>query len=287
MAVTQSLPGFTPLNDRIFIRRANPESQTSTGPDTIVIFAWGDSSPKHVAKYTEGFHVLFPDASQVVVFSAIASVLLTTSKRRTRDLQPLIELLSMKASNHAQGGPPPRTLIHCMSNTGGICYASLLDGFKKTLGQPLPHDLLVLDSTPGTPDLTWFNLQRWSKAMALGTAKWFPWPFAITQTIWGAFLCVLYGVEWLIGRQSAASVSTGMTNDAAFETQSARRLYLYGKEDDLIFWKDIGQHAATARNNGYPVDCTMFEGSGHVSHMRLAPARYWSAIRESWIRSQQ
>lgn len=286
MAESQSLLGFTPLNKRIFVRQNGTNTQKNADPDNIIIFAWGDSSPKHVTKYTEGFRILFPNANQIVVFSAIADVLLKTAKQRSDDLRPLIELLSRKRTNHEQTQLPSCNLVLCMSNTGGISYGAILEEFMQSQGKPFPHDLLVLDSTPGSPDVTWFNMQRWSKAMALGTAAWFPWPFVVTQGIWGVFLCVLNGVEWLIGRESAACISTRLTNDPIFEAKSARRLYLYGKEDDLIFWKDIEQHAAAARTAGYSVDCVTFEGSGHVSHMRVSPSRYWSAIRESWILSQ-
>lgn len=286
MGKPQTVPGFAPLNNRIFIRTNDTSSQKSTVPENVIIFAWGDSLPKHVAKYTEGFRVLFPSANQIIVFSAIADVLLKTAKQRALDLQPLVEFLSGK-DNGSEVEPSTRNLVLCMSNTGGISYGAALEEFMTIHGRPFPHELLVLDSTPGSPDMTWFNLQRWSKAMALGTAGWFPWPFVFTQAIWGVFLCVLNGAEWLIGRESAASRCTKLTNNAIFEALAARRLYLYGKDDDLIFWKDIEQHAAAARNVGYSVDCVTFEGSGHVAHMRLSPARYWSAIRESWLRSQK
>jgi hypothetical protein len=281
------VPGFRPLTGRISICQGDIERQSDDHPDTIVIFAWGDSSPKHVAKYAEGFRSIFPGATQVVVLSAIVDVLYSTKQQRSIDFQPLIDLLSKEDSSRANPNSPSRILIHCMSNTGGICYSSLLQEFQTSHGRPLPHGLIVLDSTPGSPDLSWFNLQRWSKAMALGTAAWFPWPFAVTQSIWGLFLCALHGVEWLMGRKSAATVATTITNETAFEVKTARRLYLYSKEDDLIFWKDIENHAAMARSAGYSVDSTMFEGSGHVSHMRTSPEQYWSAIEESWHQSQQ
>lgn len=44
----------------------------------------------------------------------------------------------------------------------------------------LPHQLLIMDSTPGSSDLSWGNVTRWSRAMALGAAAWFPWSFAVT-----------------------------------------------------------------------------------------------------------
>lgn len=74
-------------------------------------------------------------------------------------------------------------------------------------------------------------------------------------------------------------------NDTKYEVASARRLYLYSKEDELIHWGDIEGQAAVARTAGYEVDTTVFTGSGHVSHMRADPEKYWAAIQFAWKKS--
>ncbi|GAB0132187.1 hypothetical protein EsDP_00000630 [Epichloe bromicola] len=67
-----------------------------------------------------------------------------------------------------------------MSNTGAVNYATTLNAYQETFGHSMPHQLLAMDSTPGSSDLSWGNVTRWSRAMALGAAAWFPWPFAVT-----------------------------------------------------------------------------------------------------------
>lgn len=85
-----------------------------------------------------------------------------------------------------------------------------------------------------------------------------------------------------MGRQTPGAWSVQAVNQKEFESTGARRLYLYSKEDDLILWEDIEQHAAETRQLGRGVDAEVFGGSGHVGHMRMHPEQYWGAVARSW-----
>ncbi|PNH36857.1 hypothetical protein VD0004_g9908 [Verticillium dahliae] len=146
----------------------------------------------------------------------------------------------------------------------------------------MPHQLLVFDSTPGSPWLTWPSLQRWSRAVTISTANWFPWPFGVTQCIWGFILTVKVFAGWCVGREAAGAFALRVIDDENFETREARRLYLYSKEDDLITSDDIEMYIAESRQKGYQIRVEMFEGSGHVGHMRMHPQCYWKSIADSW-----
>lgn len=174
-----------------------------------------------------------------------------------------------------------------MSNTGGVNLAATMHAFKGIHGPEaaLPHSLLVMDSTPGGTNFTWGNLGRWSRAMALGTAGWFPWPFAVTQAVWAVALSLNGLYEWMIGREAAGAWSRKAANNEAYEAKGARKLYIYSKEDDLIGYEDIETHAAETRGLGWKADTQVFQGSGHVGHMRKAPEQYWKTIMESWERA--
>ncbi|EGY23352.1 hypothetical protein VD0002_g8917 [Verticillium dahliae] len=146
----------------------------------------------------------------------------------------------------------------------------------------MPHQLLVFDSTPGSPWLTWPSLQRWSRAVTISTANRFPWPFGVTQCIWGFILTVKVFAGWCVGREAAGAFALRVIDDENFETREARRLYLYSKEDDLITSDDIEMYIAESRQKGYQIRVEMFEGSGHVGHMRMHPQCYWKSIADSW-----
>ncbi|KAK1750166.1 hypothetical protein QBC47DRAFT_394718 [Echria macrotheca] len=170
-----------------------------------------------------------------------------------------------------------------MSNTGGINYAATLNAYHARHALPLPHDLVVLDSTPGSTDF-FPNITRWSRAMAIGASKALPAfvPFVLTQAVAASFLGAMHLTSWLVGRVSAADFSVDAVNNPALAGLGTRRLYLYSREDDIIHWEDIEKHAARAVEVGYGVDAHVFEGTPHVGHMRAHPDRYWAGIKTNW-----
>lgn len=278
----QSAVGFQKLSNQVYMQQGNPGPGEPSQPTTVVIYGWGDARPRHVAKYISGYRQLFPHARIVVVFSPILKALYQTLEARSKTMLPVVEAVHPQIPNEAEGESRERVLLHVMSNTGGMNCAATMNAYTKhTGGKIFPHDMLVCDSTPGS---THFlpNVGPWSRAMALGAARWLPWPFIITQALAAMFLGTLHGFGWLIGATSAAEFSTGAVNDPRLSDVSAKRLYLYSKEDDIIHWEDVEKHAADARQKGWSVSAEMFEGTPHVGHMRAQPEQYWGAIARAW-----
>lgn len=291
---------------------ASPGDATDPShPTTVVIYGWGDARPRHVAKYADGYRRLFPHARIVLVFSPILKALYQTLDARARSMLPVIEAVypreealeekpaGEKSQDDANDAPTAtgsttktastpareRVLLHVMSNTGGINFAATMYAYAKQAGagsgHVFPHDMLVCDSTPGSTNFL-PNVGPWSRAMALGAARWFPWPFVVTQALAALFLGCLHGFGWLVGATSAAEFSRRAANDPNFTDASAKRLYLYSKEDDIIHWEDIEEHAAEARQKGWNVSAEVFDGTPHVGHMRGHPDQYWAAISAAW-----
>lgn len=275
-----SVPGFTAHSDQVFVREADQSDKAPADhPDVVMIYGWGDGLPKHVSKYAEGYLGLFPYAKQIVVLSPIQKAFNSDLQQRSDSMLPVIKAVFPSGEE-----APKKILAHTMSNTGAVNYAAMLNAYQQLYNTPCPHQLLVMDSTPGGTNF-WANLSRWSRAMALGTAGWFPWPFAVTQGIWAVWLMVNGFYEALIGRESAGGWSSKAVNDGQYEVDGARRLYMYSKEDDLIHWGDIEEHAALSRKLGREADVEVFEGSGHVGHMRMHGEQYWNSILASWKRA--
>lgn len=280
-------PGFTSLSDQVFTRPGeavetdDQQKRHAADPTIVMLYGWGDGLPKHVAKYADGFRQLFPHATQIVILSPISRAMFSNLQQRSDHMIPVLDMLSKINKNLDD----ERILIHTMSNTGAVNYAATLNSYQEIFGKAMPHQLLILDSTPGSTDLSWANISRWSRAMALGTAGWFPWPFAMTQSIWAAFLCVNSAYAWMIGRESAGAWSVRAVNNSQYEVTDASRLYMYSKEDDLILWEDIESHVAESRGIGRRAETELFSGSGHVGHMRKFPKQYWSAIQRAWQRA--
>ncbi len=284
-----SILGFKKLSNQVYVQEGEPSSQDPGHPTTVVLYSWGDAAPRVVVKYVDGYRQLFPHARIVLIFSPILKALYQTLEARTRTMVPVIKAVYPGALGNPDSTEKSseRVVLHVMSNTGGINFAATMNAYSKhTGGQLLPHDLLVLDSTPGSTEFL-PNVGAWSRAMAIGAARWFPWPFAVTQAMAALFLGCLHGFGWLIGATSAAEFSTAAVNDPRLSQTSAKRLYLYSKEDDIIHWEDIEKHAADARQKGWSVSAEVFEGTPHVGHMRSHPEQYWAAIAASWKEARE
>lgn len=273
-------PGFTGLSDQVLFRAATePADKTKQQPRTVLIFGWGDGQPKHVAKYADGFRRLFPCANQIMVLSPISRAMWQSLEQRAESMTHVVKAAFPDGESTQDEGS---MLVHIMSNTGAIFYAATLHAYRQAYNKPLPHRLVVLDSTPGSTDITLETLPRMSRAMALGTAALFPWPFLVTQCLWATFLAATHLWETVTGRDGAPVTSMKAFQNPDMQEKSAKRLYLYSKDDQIILWSDIEKHIAESREQGWQTDSVLFEGSGHVGHMRLHPEEYWKSIQNAW-----
>jgi hypothetical protein len=278
-----SFPGFTPISDRVYLRNSleNPKPSRADEPTTVIIFGWGDGTPKHVTKYSDGYHELYPSARIIVIISRTFQATNQPEERRIQAMMPVVDTVFPMPTG--SGNEKERVLVHAMSNTGAIFTASTVVAYQRRHGtdKPFPHQLLVLDSTPGSLE---FRSQdsRWARAMAVGTAKIFPWPYVITYGLWYAFLWGVYLWQILTGSVSSGVWADRIVNDKSCVATDSSRVYLYSKEDEIIGYKDLEENVAHAKTLGYSVDLEMFEGSSHVGHMRLHPEQYWNKISSSW-----
>lgn len=287
------LKTFTRLSNQVYVQEALPSTSSatsSTDPTTVIIYGWGDALPKHVSKYVVGYRTLFPAARLILIFSPILKALYQTLEARAETMVPVIETIYGPLSSLSGASPDlftrERVLLQVMSNTGGMnCAATLYAFSRATNGNIFPHDLMICDSTPGS---TAFlpNIAPWSRAMTLGaiprSLSSIPGLFMATQCLAAIFLASLHGLGWVLGATSAAEYSTAAVNNLTLSDVSANKLYLYSKEDDIIYWEDIEKHAADARSKGWDVSLEVFQGTPHVGHMKAHPQQYWEAISNAW-----
>lgn len=292
----QAFQGYTRLSDKIFLfephQQEIDELQTPTSttePTTIIIFAWGDGLPKHVAKYADGYHDLYPNSRIIVVLCTLIESMYQSISRHSRAMQPVIDatfLTKDKKSNTELD----HILIQIMSNSGAVSFLATLLAYKNfrismgnTDPEPLPHTLLVCDSVPGSFSF-WPNLARWSRALALVSVSWVPLPAILLQSLWATFLVTTEVFFWVSGwkeDQVGRILAEGIRDPKVMSTR-VPRLYLYSKGDELVSWEDVEEHVAVARGRGYKCFVERFEESPHVGHMRRYPERYWGAIKRAW-----
>ena len=58
--------------------------------------------------------------------------------------------------------------------------------------------------------------------------------------------------------------------------------YLFSKEDRMIEWRDIEEHANEARIKGWRVSEIIFQGSGHCAHLVMDEEKYIEAVSRVW-----
>jgi hypothetical protein len=279
MSLLNVIPGFTALSDQVFTRNVNEYDnlRPSHHLHTIIIYGWSNGTARNVAKFTDGYTAIFPHSRQIAVLTPIAKAMFANSHQRTAAMFPVIDTLG------ALDGPDDASiLVQAMSNTGGVNYSATLYAFRERYGRLMPHQLLVFDSTPGSFTLSWPTLQRWSRAMSIGTANSLPWPATVTQCLCGSFLLINVFAGWLLGREAAGAFAMRIIDDASYQMKEVRRLYLYSQEDDLVAYEDIEHYAAESRQKGYRLRAEVFKGSGHVGHMRMYPEKYWKAVIGAW-----
>ncbi|KAF4987261.1 hypothetical protein FGRMN_10463 [Fusarium graminum] len=272
------IPGFTTISDLIFERKVDVNSSIpDSHPHMVLIFGWGDGLPKHVLRYSQGYQAIFPNATQFIILSKLVRALSSDMPQSSAAMRPLI-----KAAFGTGNPDKKRILVHCMSDSGGISYAATLNEYRSQFSRPLPHGLLVLDSSPGTSQPSVFDLAKWSVALTPGFSPQAPWHTMFAQGLTAAFLVSHGFLELLNGGDAAPIYCNPILNNPFFETKEASRLYLYSKEDDMVRWEHIVQHEADARQNGYETSMKLFNGSKHVGHMPMYPDQYWASIAKAW-----
>jgi hypothetical protein len=275
------IPNFTASSDQIYIRDPATQAPNSPDdPDMILIFGWGDGLPKHVSKYAEGFAQLYPAARQILILGPISKVFFASLARRVTDMTPVVEALKDLVS--PREAKNSKIMVQAMSNTGGSYYASMLQAYREKYDQPFPHQLVVFDSTPGSPEFSWKRLGQWSRAMSMGIAGFFPWPELVTRFFMGLATIVIYLAGYLSGEEPAGVFAVRVMDDKSYVSSETKKLYLYSKEDDLISYEDIETYQAHAKTQGYETKAVIFKGSPHVGHMRHHPEQYWGSIQEAW-----
>lgn len=287
-SVQNDLPGFERWDDILQVRFGRAEKATTTippgHPRWILIYGWGDALPKHINKYCEKYRELFPQSTQVLVTCGIKKV---CYKARIERRAQLTTRLVAKVFGDIEGGSEAlesgKILVHCMSNMGGIFYASTLFAFERQYKRPMPHTLLVMDSTPGGTDYTLRNIVLWGGAAALKISRDTPIPFVLAN-IYSSVLFVPARLRsFRVGQDPPGAWSRKAMNSADYiDPSKTRFLYLYGKDDPLIHASDIESHLAESKERGWEVDVERFDGTSHVGHMRKYPERYWGAVRDSW-----
>lgn len=278
---------FQRVSKIVHLYRPRPAStgrrSLGSAPQLILVGGWMDAREPHLAKYTARLQALYPDSPILLVRSFAYHFVGSRFRGEVAPAIPLIRSLVAGdgASSGTRSGTRPQMLVHLFSNGGSTTLTYLYELYRESAGPgespALPPHVTILDSAPGR-----FAWSRSVTAFSLGAAR----RSLPVRLLVAALAHVLSAVYWALtvplGRPGFLE-RTWLAHNARAENQAElRRTYIYSREDALVDYRDVEEHAARAREQGYEVALERFEGTAHVAHARGDEARYWSIVRDTW-----
>lgn len=242
-------------------------------PRVIVLAFWMNASSRALVKYVVEYRRLAPSARIVFILSSSNDFMLRASqKAQHARLAPAVE--AIQASDRPEGP----VFLQMFSNGGVASTTHLLTAYLKATGKPLRVSSMIIDSAPGIA-----TISSGLKAFSFVLPKMWPLRY-LSKFLLFVLLAVGYLVLRLTRTPDAVSRARNAINDHGLvrglsQNNSPARCYIYSDADELVYWRDVEQHAADAQTKGWVVQCEKFLGSLHVCHMRSDPERYWNIVK--------
>ncbi|KAL6231079.1 hypothetical protein BDW75DRAFT_248188 [Aspergillus navahoensis] len=280
---TPDLANFQPAGPNIDLY--TPQSKAPTA--LIVLCTWlGGATPRRIANYTSGYIQNFANAAILLVKTALPDIMIQSNSAIWARLAPAREVIAKfirSKSSTGVGTAPLPVLLHIFSHGGSNIATQLMRSFQAT--DPTNHDpllaalrVVVLDCCPGDSS---FQRNYNAMAVSLPSASKQPITHYVGRTL-------LYPAVGLILSLMAAGVMQSIEdlrkelNDPELFGRTAKRLYLYSAEDEMVRWEDVERHMNEGREKGYEVDGMIFDEGQHCALVMVDKERYWDAIRRAW-----
>ncbi|RPD78425.1 DUF829-domain-containing protein [Lentinus tigrinus ALCF2SS1-7] len=250
-------------------------------PTIIIIFGWLGAKMVTLCKYAEAYQRLFPSSAQIIVAADTLRYWKPPNAREKAVLPALKKLQELSVLSDDRSDDPPRILLHAMSNGGLMSLVDLARAIRKRnlKSPPGTKCAVILDSTPAPA-----TLPLAVRAFTAGTRG------LVKKGLLLLVLAVVYFLTWVFRtiarRPEAIAQAMAALNDPdilPFTSLRTPRMYLYSTADNIVQAPAVEEHAARARMVGFPVQMINFGKSGHVSHARDYPEKYWEGVREFWL----
>lgn len=170
----------------------------------------------------------------------------------------------------------PDSLVYgvAYSNGGLQSLIQLALAYRTKTGQALQLKSNVLDSAPGSPEITVAH-RAMMLSFNLPSLAYYP----------ASILLWLYlALTWIYMLVSGAMNPIDAVRDRINDTtlfKPGKRVYIYSKEDQMVPWTWVEANASLAGRRGWAVEKEMFKGSKHVAHAMLDKERYWDIIKRA------
>jgi hypothetical protein len=275
------IPGFTFIAPSIHeytpSQTHSQQPDDSGAPSLIVLCTWTGAQDRHIAKYTTEYASLFPCTRILLIATTTKDLCFRNSQRKQDRLAPAVQHIS-SLEYLRDGGNTTGILLHVFSEGGSNKACELAEAYFNTTRTRLPVAALCFDSTPGHP-----RYLRLCNALNKSLPQ-----VPVLRHTGLLFGSAVLGVLWISYKFVKGAENNVITRtrrrllDPEHFDLKAPRCYLYSRDDTLIAWQDVREHAEESTQQGVPVREVVFEGSGHVGHARAEPSQYWSAVMATW-----
>ncbi|ORY67807.1 uncharacterized protein BCR38DRAFT_336709 [Pseudomassariella vexata] len=296
------IPGFSCLAPSIYIQEAQqtPEyvpsnyakstySDTSAytavttattrridgSPDLILLTSWTGALPKHISKYTAAYTEMYPYSPIMVITTSIDDLTLRSTEQKTTAIAPAIGFIQGRTGRYDS-----KILLHAFSEGGSNKAVCLAKAYLQCTGHVIPIGAYIFDSTPGTPRFNQ-NVAAFRRSLPLNPIIRFfgmIFGFLVLSLTWTIF-CVFIGYE----NNTITKTRRALNDESLWPLKGVPRTYVFSEADDLIWWKDVEEHAEmSAQDLGVTSLVVRYKKSGHCGHVRENEAYYWSAVRQTW-----
>jgi hypothetical protein len=220
----------------------------------------------------------------------------TSKKSREAVLTPVVEALealhcvtSTVSDRRVFWNPPhPRILTHAFSNGGSyllVTLSQMLEERAKPLRStsPLMTSALILDSCPGSGGLSTTILAF----TGLIKNRILRYTAALFVVI---IYCLAYISSAIFKNKSSLDYlkqSLQSPHLLPWMDRDSPRLYVFSRNDKLVPWKQVLDHADEAKASGLNVQIKLFDKTPHVAHARVDPENYWAAVEKLWNKAYQ
>lgn len=271
--------GFTRLGTSSYIYEpkispTTPSSHTTSGPDTILLLPWLSAAPKHIAKYTTGYQRLFPRSRILLLTTSLPDVTYASpsfpfSSSGNERLNPVIDILVALSKDE-------KILVASFSNGGAWTACLIARAVRERTGKALGMEAMILDSSPGRP-----RYRRTIIAMSQSLPKSLVLYYA-SLFVLHIFMLSYVLVTKIGGGKVMVQELWEDSNDKRLFNVNSKRCYIYSKEDEMVDWRDVEEHADVAEARGWVVRREMWEGTPHCGHLKREEGRYWAVVRGVW-----
>lgn len=273
------IPNFSKIDDITSLYRppqangnTTPSSPTTDGPCLVVLCTWMAAAPKHIAKYTEGYRTLYPQAEILLIQAPLPAMFFGS------DLTGALNYLAQYAEKTELTRRP--ILLHMFSNGGARNACDLTSRLYELYGRNLV-DVMVLDCCPGRGDL-----KGATNAMAYSLPKQPVVRFLGWYMLY-ATLCIYLVITIVFGFEDIIIRIRRILNDQKILAKGIPRLYLYSKADALVRSQDVHDHVEEALRAGYlGVREEVFTVAPHCALLNEDASRYWDAVKACCSRAK-